>query len=51
MEEYDVHNMYDFVGDNEDEDMEIKLPSGFVLQFNKTIEKVYVAKNKTLWMV
>jgi hypothetical protein len=22
-----------------------------VLQFNKTIEKVYVAKNKTLWMV
>jgi hypothetical protein len=40
MENYDVHNMYDFVGDNEDNDREIKFPSEFVLQFNKTIEKV-----------
>ncbi len=51
MEEYDAHNLYDFVGDNEDEDREIKLPSEFVLQFNKIIEKVCVVENKTLWMV
>ncbi len=51
MEKYDIHNMYDFVGDNEDEDREIKLPGEFVLQFNKTIEKVCVVENKTLWTV
>ncbi len=43
--------MYDFVGDNEDEDREIKFPSEFVLQFNKTIEKVCVVQNKNLWTV
>jgi hypothetical protein len=51
LKKYDVHNMYDFVGDNEDEDREIKFPSEFVLQFNKTIEKVCVVQNKNLWTV
>jgi len=49
--EDDVLHIYNFMGDNGDEDGELRLASKFVFQFDEIAKEVYVIKDEALWRV
>ncbi len=49
--EDDVLHIYNFVGDNGDEDGELRLASKFVFQFDEIAKEVYVIEDEALWRV
>ncbi len=49
--EDDVLHIYNFVGDNGDEDGELRLASKFVFQFDGIAKEVYVREDEALWRV
>jgi hypothetical protein len=49
--EDNVLHIYNFMGDNRDEDGELRLASKFVFQYDEVAKKVYVIENEALWRV
>jgi len=44
-------HIYNFVGNNGDEDGELRLASKFVFQYDEIAKEVYVIEDEALWRV